>query len=168
MDSIFDRMLTIIKLHAGWRQPLYLIFPKASALDFMVSVNRYTAVLVVFGLLMQINCVFAYYGLFFLNQKAIAESVCEKRTKDCCGHCFLQKKIDSTQDTQSSASDKPTSTRSLNEMLDLMHGLQPEDQKLHSLLSTVNRFACDAATFLPPGDIRQIDHPPKPRFRIIS
>lgn len=134
----------------------------------MVSVNRYTAVLVLFGLLVQINCVFAYYGLFFLNQKAIAESVCEKRTKDCCGHCFLQKKIDASQDSQTATSEKPTSTRSLNDMLDLMHGLQPEDQKPHPISSTVNRFACDAAAILPSGDIRQIDHPPKPGFRSIS
>jgi len=67
----------------------------------MSAATRSIAVLMLVGMFVQINCVFVCYGLFSLNQKAIAETVCEKKTIDCCGHCFLHKKIAATSDTQS-------------------------------------------------------------------
>ena len=49
----------------------------------MSVANRSIAVLMLVGMLIQINSVFFCYGLFYLNQKAIAETVCEKKTMDC-------------------------------------------------------------------------------------
>lgn len=45
-----------------------------------------------------------YYGLFSLNQKILAETVCEKKTAGCNGCCYLKKKIEQeSKDEQSAA-----------------------------------------------------------------
>ncbi|NTV46545.1 MAG: hypothetical protein HGB11_08525 [Chlorobiales bacterium] len=121
---------------------------------------RYIAVLILVGMLLQTNCVCVYYGLFFLNQKAIAESVCEKKTMDCMGHCYLQKKVDASTDSQPASSERQTSTKTLEDLLNTMHGLLPDDELSQMTASTGNRFPSNPASFLPDGVARLIDHPP--------
>jgi hypothetical protein len=129
--------------------------------------NRNIVILTILGMLLQINCVLTYYGLFYLNRKAIAESVCEKKTEDCSGHCFLQKKIDAEHDPQPTASGNKASTKSIEEMLDMMHGLEPVN--LHpDLASSSGKTYYDLSTYdLRTGSLRRIDHPPEAqRFSI--
>jgi hypothetical protein len=123
--------------------------------------NRSIVILTILGMFLQINCVLTFYGLFYLNRKAIAESVCEKKTEDCCGHCFLQKKIDAEHDPQPSNSANKTSSRSPEDLLDMMHGLEPENLHPH-LASTFRTTVYDYATYdLQTGSLRRIDHPPE-------
>jgi hypothetical protein len=129
--------------------------------------NRKIVILTIFGMLLQINCVLTYYGLFYLNRKAIAESVCERKTRDCCGHCFLQKKIDAEHDPQPTTSGNKASTKSIEEMLDMMHGLEPVN--VHpDLASSSGKTYYDRSTYdLRTGSLRRIDHPPEaPGFPI--
>jgi hypothetical protein len=127
----------------------------------MGLLNRNIVILTLLGMLMQINCVMTYYGLFLLNRKAIAETVCEKKTDDCCGHCFLQKKIDAEHDPQPATSDKPASTKSLDDMLDMMHGLEPASLQPHLATSACKRFYDPSYSNLLNGSLRSIDHPPE-------
>ncbi|NTV46147.1 MAG: hypothetical protein HGB11_06425 [Chlorobiales bacterium] len=126
----------------------------------MFSAARYIAVLMLTGMLLQINCVFVYYGLFFLNQKAISETVCEKRVMDCCGRCYLQKKIDTAHDPQPASSGQQSSSKTLEDLLNMMHGLLPDSQYSHRASSTGSRFTSGAASFLPDGVMPPIEHPP--------
>ena len=126
----------------------------------MTGRTRSIAVLMLVGMLLQVNCVFVYYGLFFLNQKAIAETCCEKKTTDCCGHCFLQKKIASANETTSATSGKRTSTRTLEEQLNPMPGLLPDFQHPPLTISTGYRFISGRVPFLSDGILLRIDHPP--------
>ncbi|HWR01196.1 MAG TPA: hypothetical protein VN371_04985 [Chlorobaculum sp.] len=123
--------------------------------------NRYIVILTLLGMFAQINCVMTFYGLFFMNRKAIAESVCERKTRDCCGQCFLQKKIDAEHDMQPATSGNKTPTKSLDDMLDMMHGLEPEN--LHPLLATFagKRLYDSSSYHLLTGSLLRIDHPPE-------
>ena len=50
------------------------------------------------------NYVLMYYGVFKLNQTILAETVCEKKTEDCKGCCYLKKQIEQqSKDEQSTA-----------------------------------------------------------------
>ena len=126
----------------------------------MSAATRSIAVLMLVGMLIQINCVFVCYGLFFLNQKSIAETVCEKKTMDCCGHCFLHKKIAATSETQSSPTEKQVPTKTQEELLNAMPGILADMQ--HAPLNASNRhiFTSVPSSFLLDGIFRQIDHPP--------
>ncbi|NTW49746.1 MAG: hypothetical protein HGB19_08490 [Chlorobiales bacterium] len=126
----------------------------------MIPAIRYIAVLMLIGMFLQINCVCVYYGLFSLNQKAIAESVCEKKTMDCSGRCYLQKKIDVSTDSHPATSERQPSTKTLEDLLNTMPGLLPDDQLSQLTSSIGNRFDSGAASFLPDGVTRLIDHPP--------
>jgi hypothetical protein len=124
--------------------------------------NRNIVILTIVGMLLQINCVLTYHGLFYMNRKAIAASVCEKKTRDCCGHCFLQKKIDADQDPHPATSGKQTSAKSLEEMLDMMHhGLEPENVHPHLASYSGKRFYDHSIFDLQSGSLRRIDHPPE-------
>ena len=126
----------------------------------MSAATRSIAVLMLVGMLLQINSVFVCYGLFFLNQKAIAETVCEKKTMDCCGHCFLHKKIAATSETQSAPTEKQVPTKTQEELLNAMPGILADMQ--HAPVSATNShiFTSVHSSFLLDGVFRQIDHPP--------
>ena len=126
----------------------------------MIAATRHIAVLLLVGMFLQVNSVFVYYGLFFLNQKAIAETVCEKKVEHCDGHCFLQKKVADNQDVQSFPSEKQSSTKTLEELLNAMPGLLPDALESHSVFSSVRQFAAGPPFLLFDGFMRQIDHPP--------
>ncbi len=98
---------------------MFIVFPEYQH-DIMRTATRSIAVLMLIGMIIQINCVFVCYSLFFLNQKSIAETVCEKKTKDCCGHFFLHKKIAATTDTQSAPTEKQMPTKTQEELLSVM------------------------------------------------
>ncbi|MCX6178842.1 MAG: hypothetical protein NT163_05670 [Chlorobiales bacterium] len=127
---------------------------------------RSIAVLMLFGMLLQINCVFVCYGLFFLNQKAIAENVCEKKTKDCCGQCFLHKKIAVTSDTQSASTEKQVPTKTMVKLLHAMPGLLTNIQHTPLTASSGKRFTSSHASFLLDGVMRQIDYPPNTELQL--
>ena len=126
----------------------------------MTKATRYIAVLMLVAMLLQINSIFVCYGLFFFNQKAIAEAVCEKKTMDCCGHCFLYKKIVATSDTQSASTEKQVPTKTQEELLNAMPGLLPDMQNAPLAATTGPIFTLSHSSFLLDGVMRQIDYPP--------
>lgn len=127
----------------------------------MKSAIRYTAALILVGMLLQVNCVFVYYGLFHLNQKAIAATVCERKMKSCNGHCFVLKFINSsTQESQQPASGKLSSNKALDDLLNMMDGLQPGTHQ-HSLTSFDGSWHAVALSSIPhDGFTPPLDHPP--------
>ncbi|NMW20807.1 MAG: hypothetical protein HKK67_04105 [Chlorobiaceae bacterium] len=126
----------------------------------MSATIRSIAVLMLVGILVQINSVLVCYGLFFLNQRAIAETVCEKKTVDCCGHCFLHKKIAATSDTQSSTTGKQLPTKTLEELLNVMPGLLHDMQHAPLAANTDHIFTSSHPSLLLDGVLHQIDQPP--------
>jgi hypothetical protein len=126
----------------------------------MASVTRYIAVIMLVGMLLQTNCVGVYYGLFFLNQKAISETVCEKKVANCCGHCYLKKQIDATNDPQPASPERQTSTKTLEDLLNSLSGLLPETDNALPQSSEGNSFTAHPACLLPEGIAQPIDHPP--------
>jgi hypothetical protein len=143
----------------GYIQASVDYFQKA---DSVMSVQtRSIAVLMLVGMFLQINSALVCFGLFSLNQKVIAETLCERKMTDCCGHCFLLKKINSTNDTQPAPSGKQASTKTLEELLNVMPGLLPDHQHAPLRISIGNSFASAQASRLPDGVKIQIDHPPK-------
>ncbi|MEI6758124.1 MAG: hypothetical protein FDX18_03085 [Chlorobium sp.] len=126
----------------------------------MIAATRHIAVLLLVGMFLQVNSVFVYYGLFFLNQKAIAETVCEKKVEHCDGHCFLQKKIADTEAPQPASSEKQSSTKTFEELLNAMPALLPDALESHRAFSSVRQFASGPLFLLFDGFLRQIDHPP--------
>ena len=126
----------------------------------MIKASRYIAVLMIIGMFFQINSVFVYCGLFLLNQKAIAEKLCEKKVTDCCGHCFLIKTINADNGTQQATAGKQASTKTPQELLNPMPGILADMQ--HAPLTATNSriFTSAPSSFLLDGVFRQIDHPP--------
>lgn len=126
----------------------------------MIKANRFIAVLMVIGMLLQINIVFACYGLFYMNRKAIAEKVCEKKVKHCNGHCFLKKKIAEATDAPASPAEKQRTSKTLVELLDAMPGMLPAN--VHSCLKIPSISFCTPGQQLIPldGVKGKIDHPP--------
>ncbi|MBV5303140.1 MAG: hypothetical protein JZU70_02910 [Chlorobium sp.] len=128
----------------------------------MSTLTRFIAGLMLIGILLQINSVFICCKLFSLNQKVIAETLCERKMTDCSGHCFLLKKINTTNDIQSTPSDKQASTKTMEELLlNAMPGLLPDRQHSPQCISASNWFTPYCVSFLPAGVKFQIDHPPK-------
>jgi len=127
----------------------------------MSALTRSIAVLMLVGMLMQINSVLLCYGLFYLNQKTISETLCERKMRDCSGHCFLLKQINTTNDSHSAPSEKQASTKALEELLNAMPGLLPDRQRSPLSILTGARFASSQPPLLPEGVKFQIDHPPK-------
>ncbi|TLU87423.1 MAG: hypothetical protein FDX21_00875 [Chlorobium sp.] len=123
--------------------------------------NQVIAALMLVGMLLQINSVLVCYALFFLNQKVIAETVCERKMTDCSGHCFLMKNINATSETQPAPSGKPASGKMTEEMLDAMPGLLPDGQHFLLTMSYEQTLTPGQASCLPDGVKFQIDHPPK-------
>ena len=126
----------------------------------MNAATRYISVLMLVGMLLQINSALVCYGLFSLNQKAIAETLCERKMTDCSGRCFLLKTINTTTDTQPASSGKQTSSKTLEELLNAMPGLLPDLQHALLNLSTGNRFAASLVSSLSDGVPPSIDQPP--------
>jgi len=127
----------------------------------MNALTRSIAVVMLCVMCLQINCVLVCFWLFAFNQKVIAETLCERKVKDCSGHCFLLKKIDAANDIQSDPSGKQVSTKTPEELLNAMPAILPKLQPAFQSISTVNKFVSDRASFLPGGETFQIDHPPK-------
>ncbi len=127
----------------------------------MTARTQFIAALMLVGMLLQINSVLVCYALFFLNQKVIAETVCERKMTDCSGHCFLMKNINTNTETQQAPSGKPVSGRTTEVMLDAMPGLLPDGQHSLVTISCEQTFTLGQASFLPDGVKFQIDHPPK-------
>jgi len=139
---------------------VYIAFPEYQH-EIMRNATRSIAVLMLVGMLLQINCVFICYGLFFLNQKAITETVCEKKTMDCCGHCFLHKQIAASTDSQTASTEKQAPTKTLEELLNAMPALLPDMQNVPLTATTAFGFTSSHSSFLLDGIFRQIDQPPK-------
>lgn len=125
--------------------------------------KRYIVVLTLFAMFVQINCVLACYGLFFLNRKAIAATVCEKKTRNCCGHCFLQKKVAAASDDEPRPEDsrQNTATKSLAEQLDMVLGVKPENRHFWNAPVAGRKFTDCPDCNLLGGSSPGIDHPPK-------
>ena len=127
----------------------------------MSELTRSIAVLMLCAMFLQISSVPVCFGLFAFNQKVIAETLCERKVMDCCGHCFLLKKINATNDIQSAPSGKQASTKTLEELLDAMPAMLPKLQSAPQRISTGNKFISHGTSFLPDGVKVQIDYPPK-------
>jgi len=127
----------------------------------MSALTRYIAVLMLVGMLLQINSALVCYGLFTFNQKVIAENLCERKMTDCSGRCFLLKTINTTNDTQPAPSGKQASAKTLEELLNAMPGLLTDLQNPSLMISFGKRLAAGRAAFLPDGVTFQVDHPPK-------
>jgi hypothetical protein len=127
----------------------------------MVLSNRYLIVLLLCGMMAQINCVPVYCGLFAMNRKAIAEKACEKRVKDCCGSCFLHKKIASAQETQPSTDGDAPTNKSRSDIPELMPGLEPVDHLIQRLTPEGMMLTSESSLPLPSGYRHPIDYPPE-------
>lgn len=121
---------------------------------------RSMVVLLLTGLMAQVSCVQLYRVLFAMNRKAIAERLCERRTKHCNGRCFLKKKIASAVESREAPAEKAPSPKSSPESLELMPALEPDVQPLEIQLEihTLPSLCCGPA--LPEGHTLPIDHPP--------
>jgi hypothetical protein len=128
----------------------------------MRSLNRHIVVLTLLAMFVQINGVLTCYGLFYLNRKAIAEKLCEKKTKSCCGHCFLKKKIAATSDdtTPADSRNQPP-PKSLDELLDMAQGIEPENRQGWKSPVSGRKFNDYLIYTLRTGALPGIDHPPK-------
>ncbi|NTW82253.1 MAG: hypothetical protein HGB36_02660 [Chlorobiaceae bacterium] len=127
----------------------------------MISANRYIAVLMLIGILLQINVVPASYGLYYLNRKAIAEKVCEKKVKNCCGQCFLQKKIAEVTDAPAAQAEKLPQSKTFEELLGTMPGILPVNVNIHAKIPAISSYCIPQHVFLLDGVKGTIDHPPK-------
>jgi hypothetical protein len=127
----------------------------------MASRTRSLVILLLAGMMAQISCVQVYRVLFAMNRKAISERLCEKRTRDCCGKCFLQKKIASAQDAVGETpAEKSTSTKTPIDPPELMPGLEPNVNRLEVLIESRTIPASVQSVALPEGHDLPIDHPP--------
>ncbi len=143
---------------------LYLLFIRpipTRQIKVMNAVSRFIAVLMLTGMLLQINSVFVCFALFSLNQKAIAATLCERKVKNCCGHCFLLKKINSANDTQLPPTGKQASTKTIEELLNAMPGVLPDNIYAPLIIFDCNRCASQAIFVLFDGIPCRIDHPPR-------
>jgi hypothetical protein len=127
----------------------------------MDSFKRHIVVLTLLAMFVQINGVLACYGIFYLNQKAIAEKLCEKKTKNCCGHCFLKKKIAATSEDSHSADTSKPSSKSLDELQEMAQGIEQKVPKLWNVSASSLKFADHTNYTLRVGALPGIDHPPK-------
>jgi hypothetical protein len=127
----------------------------------MDSFKRHIVVMTLFAMFVQINGVLACYGLFYFNQKSIAETVCEKKTRNCCGHCFLKKKIAEASGSRPEDSRKHPAAKSIDEPLSVMLGIKPDSQHSPRVPVAGRKYSdclnCTLCTGSSPG----IDHPPK-------
>lgn len=55
--------------------------------------RRILHIALVVAIAVQVNGTLFSVVLFTLNQRQIAEQLCERRTADCCGKCYLEKTI---------------------------------------------------------------------------
>jgi hypothetical protein len=117
--------------------------------------------MVLICMFVQINAVFACYGLFFLNRKVIAESLCEKKTRNCCGHCFLQKKVAQASSSRQEDSTEHPVPKSLDEYLSLIQGVEPENRHSLNVSIASRKFEHSLICTLCKGSLPGIDHPPK-------
>ena len=128
----------------------------------MRSFKRHIVVLTLLVMFVQINGVLACYGIFYLNRKAIAEKLCEKKTKNCCGHCFLKKKIAAAADESRPAeSSNQPSTKSFDELRDMTQGIESQSRQGWRAPVADRKFIDCLTCNLRTGALPGIDHPPK-------
>ncbi len=126
----------------------------------MASAKHSIAILVLFGIIAQINCVAVYCGLFSMNRKAIAAAVCEKKTRDCCGRCFLKKQIASTQENQPASNEKAPPNKSAEDQLHQFQAVEPADHRPEVLPVMGTRFPFAFASHPIAGHLPQVYQPP--------
>jgi hypothetical protein len=127
----------------------------------MESCKRHIVVLTLLAMLVQINGVLACYGIFYLNRQAIAEKLCEKKTRNCCGHCFLKKKIAATADDSRPADSSKPFSKSLDELQDMAQGIEQKNRQFWNVTVSSQKFADCTNYTLRAGALPGIDHPPK-------
>ncbi|NTV03215.1 MAG: hypothetical protein HGB04_10640 [Chlorobiaceae bacterium] len=130
--------------------------------------TRTIVILLLAGMMAQISCVQVYRVLFAMNRKAIAERLCEKRTMDCCGKCFLQKKVASAQEGQEAPAEKTPPAKSPADPPEPMPGLEPNAHRLDAPGESLAFLASPADRGLPEGHELPIDHPPDHSNSMIS
>ncbi|NTU68965.1 MAG: hypothetical protein HGB02_08810 [Chlorobiaceae bacterium] len=122
--------------------------------------TRTIVVLLLAGMMAQISCVQVYRALFAMNRKAIAERLCEKRTRDCCGKCFLQKKVASAHDDREVPAEKTTPLKPVADSQEMMPGMEPIAHGLVALIESITLLPSTGGMALAEGHGRPIDHPP--------
>jgi hypothetical protein len=128
----------------------------------MKSFKRHIVVLALLAMFVQINGVLACYGIFYFNRKAITEKLCEKKTHDCCGHCFLKKKIAAaSEESQSADSSKSPAPKSIDSLLDMAQGIEQKSRQFWNVTVSSKKFADCTNYPLRAGALPGIDHPPK-------
>jgi hypothetical protein len=128
----------------------------------MGSFKRHIVVLTLLAMFVQINGVLACYGLFLLNRKAIAATLCEKKTRNCCGHCFLQKKVAAASDeSRPEDSRNQPPSNSFEKFLDLVQGIEPDGRQGWNVPVVGRKFIDNLNCNLRTGALPGIDHPPK-------
>ena len=121
---------------------------------------RSMVVLLLAGMMAQVGSVQLYRALFAMNQKAIAERLCERRTKHCNGKCFLKKKIASAVESRETPAEKAPSPKSSPESPEFMPALEPDAQRVEAQLEIHSLPELCCALALPEGHTLPIDHPP--------
>lgn len=134
----------------------------------MVLAIRTISVLLLLCMMAQINCIAVYCGLFAVNRKAIAETACEKKTMDCCGHCFLQKKIESSGTVAQSPAEKNPSNKFLENLPKQMPALEPMAHLVPVPGNASIRREQSVFPALAEGVHLQIDHPPNPLLHMTA
>jgi|WetSurMetagenome_2_1015567.scaffolds.fasta_scaffold313366_2 hypothetical protein len=155
-------VLTLVQM--SWN---CLVFSRASrqifclTQPFMGSFKRHIVVLTLLCMFAQINGVLTCYGLFLMNRKAIAVSVCEQTSRDYARACFLQKKIVAAPEEPrpEDCRQRPAS-KSLAELLAEVQGVEPEIRRFWSAPVAGRTFAPRLTRKLRTGVLPGIDHPP--------
>ncbi|NTU53541.1 MAG: hypothetical protein HGA97_07560 [Chlorobiaceae bacterium] len=127
----------------------------------MSSVNRHIVVAVLVCISLQINSVLACYGLFFLNRKAIAATACEKKTRNCCGSCFLQKKVAAANDVKPEEPHQQPPPKSPDELLNMVLGIEPHSRYIYKVSDSGINLIDYPDYHLRTGSLPRIFHPPK-------
>ena len=134
----------------------------------MSLANRTLVILLLAGMMVQISCVQVYRVLFAMNRKAIAERLCEKRTMECGGCCFLHKKIASEQESRETPADNSMPSKPLPDSMELMPGLAPDVPSFNLVRNSSLSFCVDGTAALTDGHAVPPDPPPDIYPRLIA
>lgn len=126
----------------------------------MSSIKRHIVVMVLVCMSVQINSILACYGLFFMNRQSIAAAACEKKTRQCCGKCFLQKKVAAASESRHEDPQKPVLPKSHEELPGIEQQIV-KDHHLHDDTVCGLHYSDVMNYSLRQGSLPGIDHPPK-------
>jgi hypothetical protein len=126
----------------------------------MVSANRPIILLLLVGILAQVNSIAVCCVLFTMNRQMIAEKACEKKTRSCCGSCFLKKRIAACSEDRGTPADKTAPNKS-NEIHPVqMPGMEPCVNTLPEPgAGSLRRYPADRPALVE-GVACRVDHPP--------